>query len=337
MQSKSRVLIIRIQTFFIVGALAILLLAACGSAASVNKSKSASAVNAFPHGITIMVGCSPGCVTDLSARLIAPYLSTKIHVPVNVENVLGGGGNVALEKVCTASPNSGYLDTAYLPQEMIGQIIGKIGCSLSTVKPLADVWGNSTSVMVTRSGGQLSNWHDITSFKGDISIGVVGVKSSAGWLAAEDLALYNHIKVVPVPYSGGPQMVAAVLGGGVDAAMIPVGLAAAPVAAGKLDAPVEFGAGLIKALPSVPSIVKLGGSQNEVVDSLSGFFGAPDMSSAEQQILVKALRSISNEVSFIRASEKIHETVVYQDPKQFETSIQKDRNLILTLKRRLGL
>jgi tripartite-type tricarboxylate transporter receptor subunit TctC len=57
--------------------------------------------------IRILVGFTPGSATDVSARVFAQRLSEIWNVPVTVENMAGGGGSLAAERVAR-SPADGY-------------------------------------------------------------------------------------------------------------------------------------------------------------------------------------------------------------------------------------
>src|SRR5262249_42364628 len=57
--------------------------------------------------IHLLVGFTPGSATDVSARVFAQRLSEIWSVPVTVENLPGGGGSVAAERVARAAAD-GY-------------------------------------------------------------------------------------------------------------------------------------------------------------------------------------------------------------------------------------
>ena len=67
----------------------------------------AHAQNYPDRTIRIIVGFTPGSATDVSARVFAQKLNDTWSVPVTVENVPGGGGSVAAERVAR-SPADGY-------------------------------------------------------------------------------------------------------------------------------------------------------------------------------------------------------------------------------------
>jgi len=68
---------------------------------------SAAAQNYPDRAIRLLVGFTPGSATDVSARIFAQKLSEAWGVPVTIENVPGGGGGIAAERVARATPD-GY-------------------------------------------------------------------------------------------------------------------------------------------------------------------------------------------------------------------------------------
>ncbi len=68
---------------------------------------SAQAQNFPTRNITVIVPYAAGGPTDLAARQLAPLLTTRLGQNVIVENVSGGGTNIATGRVANASPD-GY-------------------------------------------------------------------------------------------------------------------------------------------------------------------------------------------------------------------------------------
>jgi tripartite-type tricarboxylate transporter receptor subunit TctC len=67
-----------------------------------------AAAQTYPdHTIRILVGFTPGSATDISGRMFAQKLGEALNVPVTVENLPGGGGGIAGERVARAAPD-GY-------------------------------------------------------------------------------------------------------------------------------------------------------------------------------------------------------------------------------------
>src|ERR1700682_4076628 len=68
----------------------------------------ASAHAAYPErAIHLIVPYPPGGLTDAVARAVAKGLSDRVQQPVVVDNVAGGGGNIAADKAAK-SPADGY-------------------------------------------------------------------------------------------------------------------------------------------------------------------------------------------------------------------------------------
>ena len=67
-----------------------------------------SAQAAYPdHPVRIIVGYPPGGSTDIVARIIGAWLTTRLHQQFVVENKPGAGNNIATETAVKAAPD-GY-------------------------------------------------------------------------------------------------------------------------------------------------------------------------------------------------------------------------------------
>ena len=57
--------------------------------------------------IRVLVAFPPGGPVDIIARLVGPKISDTLGQPVVLENVGGGGGNIAAQRVAKSAPD-GY-------------------------------------------------------------------------------------------------------------------------------------------------------------------------------------------------------------------------------------
>ncbi len=83
------------------------LIACCGLALLAAGPAAAQGGTYSSKPITLVVGYPPGGSTDLTARTLGAELSTRLGVPVLIENVGAGGGAIGAQKVANATPD-GY-------------------------------------------------------------------------------------------------------------------------------------------------------------------------------------------------------------------------------------
>ena len=199
----------------------------------------AQAAPAWPSKpLKIMVGFPGGSTPDSVARALADALAKAFGQPVVVENKTGASGNVAADAVAKASDNhtlgvviNGNLTSAKLLNPNLPYDPGKDFSliSLLATAPLvlvtpADQPSGAGFVAAAKASGD--KW----------SYGSVGI-GSVGHLGMEVVkAAIGNLHPVHVPYSGNPAVVTAMLGGQVQMALMPPGVALPQVKAGKLNA-----------------------------------------------------------------------------------------------------
>ncbi|MES2978190.1 MAG: tripartite tricarboxylate transporter substrate binding protein [Pseudomonadota bacterium] len=197
------------------------------------------ATSAWPtRPVKIIVGFPGGSTPDMSARTLAEPLSRALGQPVIVENRTGASGNIAADLVAKATDDhtlgvviNGNLTSAKLLYPALPydpardfQLI-----SLLTTAPLllvapADQASGAAFFEAARRGG--SSWNYGSVGTGSVAhLGIELLKSRVPGLNA-----------VHVPFGGNPQVLTALLGGQVQMALIPPGIAMPQVRAGKLKA-----------------------------------------------------------------------------------------------------
>ncbi len=315
-----------------------LIAAGCGGTTSTKSSQtkaaptsstslSTAAKNLFPQGITLVSNLGPGGPNYTSASVLQPYLQSVLDVPVTVRPVLGGGGNTAAQYVYNSSPNSGILMMSYLPQLPVGELVGNGAYKTLKYTPLAGLFGNDTSIYVSKYGSQYQNFASLRDSKSTVTIGVFGVKSSAGWMSAQFLANVNHIKVATVPYANAAQSVDGVLSGAVDLASVTSAQALPLIAAKKIQPVVEFAPRALSYLPGTESIAQVG-SPNEAFFNLMGLDGPPNMSSAAVRVLTQALSLVEKAPSYQASAKKVSLTPTYEDASAWMASETNAYNLV---------
>lgn len=213
--------------------------------------------------VRLVVGFPGGSTPDIAARALADGLAKVWGQPVVVEAKPGAGGNVAADFVAKANDDhtvgvviNGNLTTARqlnpkLPYDPAKDLLP---VSLIATAPLvlvapADQPTGAAWVAAARAAGD--KW----------SYGSVGV-GSVGHLGVEVIkAAVGNTAAVHVPYNGNPAVVTAMIGGQVQMALMPPGVALPQVKAGKLQA-VGLAGPRSPLAPDVPSLSEAGVRMN---------------------------------------------------------------------------
>ena len=209
--------------------------------------------------VKILVGFPGGSTPDMAARALADALSQTLGQPVIVENKPGASGNIATEQVARASDDhtlgvviNGNLTSAKLlqPQLSYDPVKDFTPISLLTSAPLVLVTtpqqpvGTQFLAAARASNGQW-NYGSV----GNGSVGHLGME----WFMVKA----GGITAQQVPYPGNPQIANAMLGGQVQMALLPPGIAMPLVHSGKLRA-VGLTGGRSSLVPDVAPLSELG-------------------------------------------------------------------------------
>ena len=211
--------------------------------------------------LRLIVGFPAGSSPDLTARALADPLARALGQAVIVDNKVGAGGNIAADAVAKAT--DGHTLGLMINGNMT--IAGLLNPKLS-YKPLKDfapvsLIGTAPLLLTTPAGsaGETpAQWLQQARQAGtQLSYGSPGVGTVAH-LGMELLKARTGIDPVHVPYPGNPQIINAMLGGQVQLALLPPGLAMAQVKAGKLRAIGTTSSGRSALVPDVPSLADAG-------------------------------------------------------------------------------
>jgi tripartite-type tricarboxylate transporter receptor subunit TctC len=210
--------------------------------------------------LKIVVGFPGGSSPDLMARTLSEPLQGLLGQPVVVENRPGAGGNLGAAAVARADDDhtiglmiNGNMTIAKIlnPAVTYDPLKDLTPVSLIAVAPLLLAGAPGTPadprafLEAARRNGD--KWNYGTPGIGTVAhLGMELLNSSAG-LAA-----------VHVPYPGNPQVITGMMGGQIQMALLPPGLAMAQVKAGKLHAIGVTSAGRSAVVPEVPSLAEAG-------------------------------------------------------------------------------
>ena len=205
--------------------------------AALAQSKDSSISNTYPNRTIKIVGPGAGSGTDITARILAKYLSNYWKQPVIIENRPGAGGSIGINTVIN-SPADGYTLLANSATYAINPAVYK-KLPYDAVKSLANVSMLTTTpyVLVTNANSPYKTLGDLIQAtkksNNNLSFGSAGIGSSTH-LAAEYLHQATGMKNTHIPYKSSPEAIQDVLAGRVDYFMAPFDTALSYLNSGKL-------------------------------------------------------------------------------------------------------
>lgn len=254
--------------------------------------KSAPTADWPTRPIRILVGFPGGSTPDMSARTLAEPLSKALGQPVIIENRIGASGNIAADLVAKAHDDhtlgvviNGNLTSAkqlyarlpYDPAKDFTPISLLTTAPLMLVAPASLPGGADFFAAARQAGGQ---WNYGSVGTGSVAhLGMELIKSRTPGMTP-----------VQVPYSGNPQVVTAMLGGQIQMALIPPGIALPHIRSGKLRA-IGLTGGRSLLAPDVPPLADAG-LKNVNLEVWTALIGPASLSKAAQARLAQEVPRI---------------------------------------------
>ena len=207
--------------------------------------------------VRVIVGFSAGGPTDITARLIAQWLSERLGRQFVVENRPGAGSNIATEAVVNALPDGYTLLLVGATNAINATLYDKLNFNL--IRDIAPVSGiiRVPLVMEVHPSVPVSTVPEFIAYAkanpGKINLGSGG-NGTTTHVAGELLKLMAGIDMVHVPYRGGAPMLIDLLGGQVQVTFDPMPSAIEYVRSGKLRALAVTTATRSEALPDLPTV-----------------------------------------------------------------------------------
>jgi tripartite-type tricarboxylate transporter receptor subunit TctC len=225
--------------------------------------------------IRIVVPFAPGGVADNSARVIAEPLGKRLGQQVVVENRPGASGNIGSAAVAQSAPDGytlllGFDGTMVINPHVFPNI------PFDTLKDFAAVTklGDATLLLVAHPSVGAKNLADFISIaKSSQKSWAYGTSGTGGTphLAGELLKQRTGIALEHIPYKGGGQAIADVVGGQIPLVFTAIATAQQYVRGGRLVALGVPGAKRSAALPDTPTFQE-SGLQGFDVSSWTGIF-----------------------------------------------------------------
>jgi tripartite-type tricarboxylate transporter receptor subunit TctC len=218
--------------------------------------------------VHVIVGLTAGSGVDIMARLVGQKLAESMGQPFIVENRPGAGSNIATHFAAQAAPD-GY--TIFVPtianainatlyknlqfdvlRDFSPVILAATAPNLLIVNP--KVPANTVQEFIALAKKQ----------PGKLTIGSSGIGTSPQ-MTGELFRRRAGIDLLPVPYKGGPEATAALLGGQIDSLFAITSTALPHIAAGRVRALAVTSRARSPLLPNVPTVAESGMPSFEAV------------------------------------------------------------------------
>ena len=203
----------------------------------------------------------PGSAADVVPRLLFDRLAIELGQPIVIENRAGAGGTLGSGLVAKAEPD-GYSILSNSNALTIAPAIFP-NLAFDAARDLASVLmiGSTANVMIVPNSRP---WKTVQDFiadarakPGSISFGSVGI-GSAVHISTEKFRMAAGIEATHVPYRGGAEVIADILGGRIDLYFCPLATALPLIREGQVRALVVSTAKRVAELPDVPTPVEIG-------------------------------------------------------------------------------
>ncbi|OQW59244.1 MAG: hypothetical protein A4S14_04445 [Proteobacteria bacterium SG_bin9] len=213
-----------------------------------------------------------GSATDVVPRMVFEKVAIELGQPITVENRAGAGGTLGSTSVARAEPD-GYTILAHSAAHTIApSIFPDMKYDPAKDFSSALMIGSSGNVMIT---SPMKPWKTIQEFvaaakakDAQITFGTVG-PGSAVHVSAEKFRLAAGFEATHIPYRGGPEVIADILGGRIDFYFCPLSTALPLIKSGQVRALVISSATRWPDLPDVPTPTEAGFKDGET----SNWFG----------------------------------------------------------------
>lgn len=297
----------------------------------------AIAAHAQPS-LKMMIPANPGGGWDQTGRQLAAAMqSAKVVSSVQFENKGGAGGTIGLAQFVNSAkgdPNALMMGGMV----MIGSIyLDNAPVNLTMVTPIARLTGEYEAIVVPTNSPHKTMADLIKAFKANPGSVAWGGGSAGGTdhilvgLLAKATGV-DPAKINYVPFKGGGEAVAAIVGGHVTAGVSGVGEFAEQVKGGRMRA---LGV-------SAPSRVDgIGTLKEQGVDvelaNWRGVFGAPGITTPQRDALVKLVKAATDSAAWKATLEKFGWAPIFLAGDDYKRFVEEDTKRIAGIIDSLGI
>jgi tripartite-type tricarboxylate transporter receptor subunit TctC len=212
--------------------------------------------------IKLIVAYPPGGVSDTVARALAEQLSTRLGMPVLVDNRAGAGGSLAVNAVAKSAPDGYSLVFTALSPLTLSPHLGSLPYdAVKELTPVASVMYSPVLIAATPAlaQGDFKALLARAKQQPDALRWATSGSGSLGHLMLENIRSSAQVRITHVPYKGGGQQITDALSGQFEVLSTNAsGVMLQHIKEGRLRALAVGAAARLQALPGVPTLAELG-------------------------------------------------------------------------------
>ena len=241
--------------------------------------------------VRTLVPAPPAGITDLSARLVADGLRAKFGQPVIVENKPGANGALGLRELLRAPPDGYTVMVGTVGTSVIafaidagGRETALAGAQAAPFDPVRDMVGiagtaeYATAMVVNKSMPVNSVAEFIAYAKarpGKLSFGSTGV-GALDYVAVELFMRETGVRMVHVPYRGGPAALNDLMAGAIDVIIEVFPVVMEPIRSGLVKGLAVSTSYRLPSVPDLPTFTELG-LPGVTLTGWGGVYGPPGL------------------------------------------------------------
>ncbi|MGH7387955.1 MAG: Bug family tripartite tricarboxylate transporter substrate binding protein [Candidatus Rokuibacteriota bacterium] len=295
---------------------------------------------AYPErAVEMIVTFPPGGPTDTAARLVQPYLSAHLKVPVALVNKGGSGGAAGMDFVAKAKPD-GYTIAATVRStvSITPAVQANVPYRLKDFETIG-AYAASAQALVVKKGAPWRTLEELVEDArknpGKLSYGSAG-QGTNSFFTMELLKLARGVDVGHVPFGGSGPLKNAILGGHVQVGAISLSTMIPVMRSGDVLGLVISGDRRNPAVPDVPTMAEKGVAEASLSTIMELYAPAKTPKPVVDR-LAQALAASMKNPDAIAAFEKAGLEVFYNPPDVSRQQAEREYEVVLAAAKKLGL
>jgi tripartite-type tricarboxylate transporter receptor subunit TctC len=296
----------------------------------------AAGAEAFPtKNIMLVVPFPAGGRSDITIRLLSPYLEKELGQPLVILNKPGGGSSIGFRYLAQAQPN-GYTIGLNTNAVVTAQYTVQDNLDLRNYEPIALI-NSDPAVMAVAYGGQWKDVRQLIEFakKNPTKILIGIIPGASAHIFAAAFLKAAGIQATLVPYKGGSERVAALAGGHIDADFGVMAQYRPMVETNRVRVLAVASANRMPSYPDIPTFKEKGVDLE--ISGWQGFFAPKGLPPNVFKRINNSVKKVLTNPEVVQKLKKIEIQVEYKPPQEFAQFLKKEDAEMKQLIKELGL